>query len=218
MYIYNQVKNSISIKEIKEIYQLSQSTISRIVNNFGPNNSIVNGRSNIKSRYIQNSSLWRTILLFAQNASNAFTWRDAKEYILKKYGILLDIGIIRKILIDKLDYSFKRWSSRPLVFDNKMAKLKKVLFAIKLLKIINRFTIIINFDEAMLSYLTKTNYSWNKTGRPSNLSTQNMKGSILIVSSILSNEFSISGLKKGTITSRSFIEYMENLFNLWRKL
>ena len=59
MYIYNQVKNGISIKEIKEICQLSQSIISRIVNNFGPNNSIVNGRSNIKSRYIQNSSLWR---------------------------------------------------------------------------------------------------------------------------------------------------------------
>ena len=217
-FIYKQVNNGISIKEIKEIYQISQSTINRIVKDFRSNKNINNGRSNIKSRYIQNNSLWRVVLLFAKNSSNAFTWRDVKEYILNKHGIWIDTSIIRRILIDKLDYSYKRCSSRPLALDHKIAKLKKVLFALKLLNIINGSSIIVNVDEAILSYSTKTNYSWSRIGIPSNLSTQNMKGSVWIISSILSNGFSISGLRKGTIKLNSFIEYMDNLLDIWMKL
>ena len=46
---------------------------------------------------------------------------------------------------------------------------------------------------------------------PSNLSTQIIKGSVSIVSSIASNGMSITGVRKETITSSSFIEYMKHM-------
>ena len=185
---------------------------------FSSNRNTTNARSIIKSRYIQNSSLWKIISSFVEKTNKAFTWRDVKKYLQTKNKLWIDISIIRKILKDKLKYSFKRCSSRPLTFDHKIAKLKRVLFAIKLLNIINVSSIIVNVDEAVLSYWTMTNYSWIRIGLHSNLSTQNMKGSVSIVSSILSNGLSITGLKKGTIKSKSFINYMNHLTEIWRKL
>ena len=82
----------------------------------------------------------------------------------------------------------------------------------KLLEMIGKNFILVNFDEAVFSPSTKTNYSWSITGVPSNLSTQIICGSISIVSSITSNGLSVTDVRKGTITSSSFIEYIDNLF------
>ena len=95
---------------------------------------------------------------------------------------------------------------------------EKTLYAVKLLKVVSKDTIMINVDECRFSKTTKINNSWSKTGVASNLSTENIKGSIGIVSSIASNGVSITGIRKGTITSKSFIECIENLTIIWKRL
>ena len=148
----------------------------------------------------------------------SFTWRDVMEDIMEKTGIWIDKSIIRKIFKEELGYSFKRCSSRPFTLNHKALKLKKALFTIKLLKMINQGSIIINVDEWVFSQSTKPNYSWSKVGVPSNRSTEIVKGSISIVSSITSNGVSITAIRKGTITSSSFIKYIGHLFSIWRRL
>ena len=71
-----------------------------------------------------------------------------------------------------------------------------------------------NIDESVISSTTKANYSWSIKGEPSNLSTIVYTGSVSIISSIFSNGVSISGIRKGTITSSSFIEYVDHMLSI----
>ena len=172
----------------------------------------------IKDRDVQNEKLCKAIDIFAENTKESFTWRDIKDHLMNNLGAWIDMEIIKKILKNKLRYSFRRCSARPLTLNYQNTLMKKTSYAVKLLKVISKDTIMINADECIFSKTTKINYSWSKTGVASNLSTEKIKGSIGIVSSIASNGVSITGIKKGTITSKSFIEYIENLTIIWRRL
>ena len=116
---------------------------------------------------------------------------------MKKNGFRKNVNIIRKILKVKLYFSFKRCSSRQSTLNRKILKLKRAMFAIKFLKMINRNSIIMNVDEWVFSQSTKSNYSWSKVGVLSNLSKEILKGSISIVSSITSNRVSITAVRNG---------------------
>ena len=48
---------------------------------------------------------------------------------------------------------------------------KKILFLVRLCKMINRQSILANVDESVFSRSTDTNYSWSRKGEHSNLST-----------------------------------------------
>ena len=138
--------------------------------------------------------------------------------MIETYGVWLNNNIIRRILKERLNYSFKRWSPRPLLIDNSILKIKKVLFAVKLLKMINKSTVIINVDEATISKSTKMNYSWGPKGTSLNLSTIAISGSISLVTAIASNGLSITGIKDGTIRSSSFVEYIWHWLSIWERL
>ena len=97
-------------------------------------------------------------------------------------------------------------------------KAKKILFLVKLCKLIKRGSILVNIDEAVFSPSTKINYFWNRRGMTSNRSTTLFSESVSIVSSILSNGISITGVRIGTIKSNTFIEYIGYLIYVWKRL
>ena len=88
----------------------------------------------------------------------------------------------------------------------------------KLCKLIKRESILVNVDEVVFSPSTKTNYSWNKKGMTFKRSTTLFSESVSIVSSILSNGISITGVRIGTIKFNTFIEYIEHLIYVWKRL
>ena len=163
----------------------------------------------IKIRDVQNTNLWRAVSSFAKQNKGPFTCKDVKEHLMTHYGVWIDTNIWRKILKEKLAFSYKWCSSRPLNHDYRLQELKKTLFVVKLLKIIRRSTLLVNIDEWIISYSTKSNYSWSKKGVPVNLSTTILKGSLSVVSAICSNGVSITGIRKGTMESSTFIEYID---------
>ena len=114
-----------------------------------------------------------------------------------KNGVWVDTNTWIKILKERLRYSYKRWSPRPITLDFRLLKLKKILFTVKLLSFVQNSTSLINIDESSFSSSTKSSYSWNLKGAPSNRSTKIFRGSIRIISAILSNGISITGIKKG---------------------
>ena len=99
------------------------------------------------------------MIYYAESIIHSFTWKDFKEHLIETSGIILDIPIIRRILKERMNYSYKRWSPRPQLVDRSIWKIKKILFADKLLKIMNKSTILINIDESAISDSTKANYS-----------------------------------------------------------
>ena len=137
---------------------------------------------------------------------------------MKNNGVSIDASVWRKILSENQGYSFKRCSPRPLNLNIILQDLKKTLFWVKLLKIIQRSTLLINIGETWVSYFTKSNYSWWSKGISANLSTIKMNGSISIVSAIWSNGISITGLRNGTITSKSLVEYTNHMLTVCSRL
>ena len=89
--------------------------------------------------------------MFAANNKRAFTCKDVAENLMDTYGIQLDVHRIRGILKEKLNYSFKRWSPRPLLIDNSSWKIKRILFSVMLLKLMRKSTILINIDESTIT-------------------------------------------------------------------
>ena len=137
---------------------------------------------------------------------------------MKNNGVSIDASVWRKILSEKLGYSFKRCSPRPLNLSIRLKDLKKTMFWVKFLKMIQRSTLLINIDETWVSYLTKSNYSWWPKSISANLSTIKMNVSISIVSAIWSNGISITGLRNGTITSKSLVEYINYMLTVCSRL
>ena len=168
-----------------------------------------------KIQVIRDKKMWGLIKSYAENTGHPFTWKDVKEHLIETYGILSDIHVIRRILKEQMNYSYRRWSPRPLLIDRSVWRIKKVLFAVKLLKIINNSTVLINIDESSISDSTKANYSWGLKGISKNISATIIKGSINLVTAILSNGISITGIKSGTVKSDTFIEFIEHLLNIW---
>ena len=171
-----------------------------------------------KSRLIHNNSLWIAISSYAEQNRWSFTWKDVKEHLMKFNGIWVSIDLIRRILKNKLHFSFKRCSSRPLTLNWRLLKLKKILFLVRLCKMINRCSVLANVDESILSKSTKANYSWSRKGESTNWSTIIFSGSISIVSTILSNGVSVKRAWQGTINSEIFIEYIEHLLVVCKSL
>ena len=95
-------------------------------------------------------AIWRAIVLFTENAKEPFYWWNIKENLIQTYGIRLDTNVIRNILKNILGYIIKRCSPRPKSIDYKILKLKKILFSIKIWKVINLQTVLINDDESTI--------------------------------------------------------------------
>ena len=177
-------------------------------------NEANNPKIKIRTRVIDNKSLCRVIAFYAEKTKNPFTCKDFKEHILNKYEVWVETDFIRKSLKINLGYSYKSCSSRPLLLNHSLSKLKKVLFSVKLWKMIAQSTVQVNIDESFFSWSTKRYYSWSLKGSSSSISNIILLESISIVSAITSNGVNISGIRKGTIDSNSFIEYIKN----WRNL
>ena len=162
--IYAKILTGVPVRDLKELYQISQSTISRIVKKGEIKNQEGNNQTSIKIRAVNNRSLWKVIALFVKNVKEPFYWKNNKAHLIKTYGILLDINLIRRILKERLGLSFKRCSPKPLSIDYKVLRLKKILFAVKLWRVTNKSTVFINVDESTITRSTKINYSWDEKG------------------------------------------------------
>ena len=122
------VFNGVPARDLKELYQISQSTIRRLVSRREIKNPEQSDKTTIRVRALNNRSIWKMIALFIENAKEPFYWKDIKAHLIQTHGTLLNITIIRRILKEKLGLSFKRCSPRPLSINGKILKLKKILF------------------------------------------------------------------------------------------
>ena len=68
--------------------------------------------------------------------------------------VLVDTNTWRRILEEKLRYSYKRWISRPLALDFRLLELMKMAFTVKLLNLVQKFTLLINIDYSSIFITT----------------------------------------------------------------
>ena len=76
---------------------------------------------------------------------------------------------IKFYLKTKLNFSYKKGSSKPPPFVNTGNKLFQVIYSSKMLKNINSDKILVNIDEASFNRSLKNNYSWMPKGITSSI-------------------------------------------------
>ena len=76
----------------------------------------------IKIRAITNIRIIREIASFVLKTKEPFYCKDIKEHLAKTFRIQLGIYVIRRILKERLGFSFKRCSPRPLAMDHSILK------------------------------------------------------------------------------------------------
>ena len=127
---------------------------------------IIKDNDKIKYRDIQNRKLWRAITSFAESIKTSFTWRYIKEHMMENRGIWIDGNIIMMILKGKLDYRFKRCSTRLLMLNNKIIKTEKGFVYNNTLEDDLQA---LHYDKCwwmIFSQSTKWNYYWGITRVP----------------------------------------------------
>ena len=77
----------------------------------------------------------------------------------------ITIHIIKDTMRRVLNLSFKKVKSRPIGIDYIKQFSTKSLFAVRLVKEIKNFSVLINIDETLFSRATKSVYSWLEKGK-----------------------------------------------------
>ena len=140
-----------------------------------------------------------------------FTAIAVKSHLKLELNIDLSLLFIRKILKDELHYSFKRFSSKPTNIDLERLKKLRKIFAMKFNKCMNENTLVINVDESTINRSCKLNYSWSKKGQTSEFKNTIFQESLSVILAVSSDGKWLMGVKRNTINSDVFIQFMTNL-------
>ena len=152
---------------------------------------------------------WRT-------ATSTFDSVDIRNQIKHDLGMTIECKNIKEILKNKLNFSFKKWSSRPINIESQRLNLIRTLYVIEFISLWELDTLIINIDEVLFSNKTKKEYSWIQRGRWSNVGNILFSGSTSLIVAITSNGdwFAMFLLINNNVSK--FIDFMKKLL-LWVK-
>ena len=165
-------------------------------------------------------------VLFEYIKFNAYPFNstEIQRFLMKTTGIECTKFSILRNLKEFLNYSYKRVSSRLVRKPASLTKLKKIIFWVEYVSMINNRIVLVNIDETLFSNSTKWNYSWAKRGQPTFRENIWFTGSVSIIVSITSKgNVHYSSLQEDN-NSDNLIDYLKNLMKLidadlklWRK-
>ena len=153
----------------------------------------------------------RGIKFYNKNWEFPYTVKDVKEYIDDTNEADYPSRIIRNVMINDLNLSFKQCKSRPMTFNVSKIKAARKLFWAHFVGKLGPSTLIINVDESTFSRTSKINYSWSKKGRCVELKNTPFSGSVSMILAIFSNGCWMCLLTPQSINSNIFIYFVNKL-------
>ena len=131
-------------------------------------------------------------------------------------GMTIECKNIRAILKNKLNFSFKKWSSRPINIESQRLNLIRTLHAIEFISIWESDTLIINIELVLFSNKIKKKYYWIQRERWSNVGNILFSGSKSLTVPITSNIDWFAMFLLMNNNASKFIDFMKKLL-LWVK-
>ena len=116
-----------------------------------------------------------------------FTSLDIQKHLLEKWEIVCSLRMIRRIMKNDLNLTFKKSLTRPNNVDFNRVKALRSMFWVDFADLLKGKSLIINIDEWTISRSTKSNYSWSIKGGNKEAKNSPFIGSLSIILAILSN-------------------------------
>ena len=204
----------ITVRELSKNYNISKSTLYRIKNDSRLVSKPDSMRDIFKFKKYEKEKLVNCIKEYLKYQKSHFNAEDVSKFVDLKLSNKYPIYMIRNIMKQQLNLSYKRINSRPLNVDFERLLLSRIIFSMHISKIINDDILLINIDEAWLNKETKANYSWVSTGMNGESQNINLANTMNIVLAIWSYGSWLEILSNNTLNEDRFIFSLKNL-KIW---
>ena len=143
------------------------------------------------------------------NFKSTLTAKEITNKVNDELNTSYSANIIRSIMKNDVNLSFKRVKSRPNSIDLNRINSIRNLFSINFAKIVTEKTLLINIDESSINRNVKSVYSWGVKGLPIESQNSVFAGSVSLIMAICSNGAWISKVINKTIDSENFIWFIK---------
>ena len=205
-------EKSQSIRDMCQRYEVSESTIKRIIKNESTKDKRAEILPPIRyHEWLRNHDLISWMREYIKTTTTAFTCKDLRCHVYSNIQILIPFHVLRRLLVEKFGLSFKKTWSRPIKLDVKRHPWMKALFWVNILKMLPRIQLIVNMDEMLLSRSLKVEYSWTVRGNPGWIRNTRFSDSANLISAITSDGWSLTSVHSNTINSKAILSYLCSL-------
>jgi transposase len=202
----------VSPKEIWKTCWLSRSSLRRILKKVDVAGRLLQNRAReLPSRLTSVPAVVQCVEEFCKSRTTPITSTDIRVHLHERLNVDLPPHCILKILKSKLNLSWKRSSSRPQSLDFEKVEMLKSYFSVKFLKWIDHLELLANVDESSFNRNTKENYTWSTRGKASRTGNIMFRGSISVITTILSNGKNFSQVMRCNVNSEVFLNYCSDL-------
>ena len=118
----------------------------------------------------------------------------------------------------KLNYVWKRISSRVIDLNFERNEQLKVLYSVKFSKWLSHLSLLVNVDGSSFFKETHICHSWDKRGDEKTVKGIIFKGSVSIISSIMTDGRTYTEVVEGTLTGEKFIAYKDRLLKYFKRI
>ena len=133
--------------------------------------------------------------------SDSWTVDDIQNYAKIKHDVKYPKHIVRNIMINDANLSYKKVSSRPRNHCTDTIREARTLFVIRFAQLLHSDTLILNVDEANVGRDCKIMYSWSHKGQVQELQNTTLWGSIKLILWICSNGWWFGMITRDNINS-----------------
>ena len=211
------------IKYLKTIFMTTDLTIREIQSEYNVSYSVLNkikrsswnllekwDKKNItKLSCGKRETVVKLINKCIRNFKSELTAKEIANKVNDELNTSYSVNIIRSIMKNDANLSFKRVKSRPNSIDLNRINSIRNLFSINFAKIVTEKTLLINIDKLSINRNVKSVYSWGVKGLPIESQNSVFAGSVSLIMAICSNGAWISKVINETIDSENFIWFIK---------
>ena len=142
---------------------------------------------------------------------HAFNVQDVTDYVNSELTESFPSYFIQKFMKSSMRLTYKKVKPRPNNINLCKLEMIRVLFSIKITKLLNDSTLVINMDQSSINRHMKSNRSWGLRGAEIECKNSNFSGSVSLCMAILSNGSWFWLMTDETIEAQKIIQFLWNL-------
>ena len=148
---------------------------------------------------------------FHRKSNSPYLTKDVSKYVSSRFKVNIPIHVIKDIMSKILNLSFKKSKSRPIRLNSMKQSHIKCLFAVKLVKAMNDFSILINIDDTLFSRTTRPSYSWLERGKEWSIGNIWCTNSTSLITEITSTGLVYASSISDSIKGSIIVDYFQGL-------
>ena len=173
-----------------------------------------NGIAINRSTYRHMKAPWKLIKVvseFHRKSNSPYLTKDVSKYESSRFNMNIPIHVIKETISKILNLSFKKGKSRKIRLDSMKQSHIKCLFAVKLVKAMNDFSILINIDETLFSRTTRPSYSWLERGKEWSIGNIWCTNSTSLITAITSTGSVYASSISDSVKESRIVDYFQGL-------